>query len=290
LIITRAGKDSLHRKWLLPDEGQANFDLLVAAYHPDAMGRDSNGVRHIEISGTKVSGWQRLFAEHPELLDRYQYIALIDDDIEVTTEILNRCFAAGEKHNLSIWQPALSPDSYVTYAASLANPMLKLRYVNYVEMMCPFFSTEVLRACLPLFSLGLESGIDLIWCSIANEMNGKCAVIDEAIVRHTRPVGGMKAANGFVDRNYETDIYKCLDIFDMRWPSSVATGAVSKGGKTITSKLALTLLAAYSLCTVPTAPEGRLRRLRTATDHLRHQLTRPAYYGDRVIEKVKSLP
>jgi hypothetical protein len=253
------------------------------------MGRDDAHIRHVDIPGSKVSGWQSLFAKHPEILHQYKYIGLIDDDIEAKTESLNKCFDAGAQYNLSIWQPALLPDSYVTYAASLANPMLKLRYVNYVEMMCPFFSTEALRACLPLFSLGLESGIDLVWCSIANELNGKCAVIDEANVKHTRPVGRQKEANGFINRNYEADIYKCLDIFGMRWPSWVATGAVGKDGKAITSKLALSLLAAYPLCTVLTAPEGRLRRLRTASDHLRHQLTRSAYYGDRVVERVKAL-
>lgn len=278
LIIVRAGPSSLHANWL--EGGGAIFDVLVAAYHPDAMAEDTERVRHEFIPGAKVAGWNAVFGAHPELLDRYDRIALIDDDVDATAATFNACFKIGERYDLHIWQPALSPDSYITYAASLQNPHFVLRFCNYVEMMCPFFQSRLLKKVAPLFAMGFESGIDLIWCSIANESGGLCAVIDGCQVRHTRPVGRAKDLNGFVNRRYETDIYACLERFGMRWPSWVVTGAISRNDKFIGSNVLLSLSAASALSTLPAAPPGTRRyRTKAALDYLRHQATRPPYFG-----------
>jgi hypothetical protein len=245
------------------------------------MDADSDHVRHIEIPGAKVAGWSRLFARHPYLLDEYDAIALIDDDIETTVTAINSCFDLGRKYNLAIWQPGLSADSYVTYAASLANPSLDVRFVNCIEMMCPFFAANFLKTIVPLFSFGFESGIDLVWCSFAHERRLNCAVIDKISVKHTRPVGIRKDDNGFMgDRIYEDDIYACLRLFDMRWPPWVTLRAIDKQGRTVSSKVGLAMRAVAPFMTWLAAPQGsRLWRLKTAAIHLRHQIIRPAYYA-----------
>src|ERR1700722_15422469 len=92
LVLTRAGPSSLHRAWL---EGERNFDVLVAAYHPDAVNADADGLYHLYIPGSKVVGWSHVFKSQPELLARYRQIALIDDDIETTAETISRCFDFG---------------------------------------------------------------------------------------------------------------------------------------------------------------------------------------------------
>ena len=281
LIIVRAGANSLHSGWL--NGAAPAFDVLVAAYHPDAMSADTERVKHRFFAGSKVAGWRLVLGEQPDLLDRYERIALVDDDIAATAATFNRCFAIGEKYGLDIWQPALSGDSYITYAASLQHPQFQLRFCNYIEMMCPFFQARVLRKVAPLFSMGYESGIDLVWCSIANEDGGACAIVDECVVRHTRPVGVMKDLNGFIGRRYESDIYACLECFDMRWPSWVVTGAVSRNEKPIDSKFILSLSAAAPLLGLADAPPGARRyRLKAALDYLRHQLTRRPYFGTGV--------
>ena len=278
LIIVRAGPGSLHANWL--EGGGPVFDVLVAAYHPDAMAEDTERVRHKFLPGAKVAGWNAVLSDNPELLDQYDRIAFIDDDVDATTSTINKCFKVGERYALQIWQPALSADSYITYAASLRNPRFELRFCNYVEMMCPFFHTKLLKKIAPLFAMGFESGIDLIWCSIANENGGLCAVVDGCIVRHTRPVGRAKDLNGFVNRRYETDIYACLERFGMRWPSWVVTGAISRNDKFVRSNILLSMSAASALSTVPAAPPGTRRyRTKAALDYLRHQATRPPYFG-----------
>jgi len=278
LIIVRAGQKSLHPAWR--NGAEPTFDILVAAYDAAAMANDTESVRHELFPGAKVAGWNSILRDRPELLERYERIAFVDDDIAADAATFNRCFEVGERYGLHIWQPALSPDSYITYAASLQNPQFELRFCNYVEMMCPFFQAAALKRVAPLFSLGFESGIDLIWCSIANEDGGACAVVDECVVKHTRPVGRQKSQNGFVDRRYETDIYACLDQFGMRWPSWVVTEAISHNDKPVKSKLLLSLAAMFPLSTLAAAPPGTRRyRLKSALDYIRHQTTRPPYFG-----------
>ena len=156
LIIVRAGPGSLHANWL--KGGGPVFDVLVAAYHPDAMAKDTERIRHKFLPGAKVAGWNAVLNDHPELLDQYDRIAFIDDDVDATTSTINKCFKVGERYALQIWQPALSADSYITYAASLQNPRFELRFCNYVEMMCPFFHTKLLKKVAPLFAMGFEFG------------------------------------------------------------------------------------------------------------------------------------
>ena len=66
----------------------------------------------------------------------------------------------------------------------------------------------------------------------------------------------------------------------MRWPSWVVTGAISRNDKFVRSNILLSLSAASALSTVPAAPLGTRRyRTKAALDYLRHQATRPPYFG-----------
>jgi len=228
-------------------------------------------VEHLYLPGFKVAGWKEIFERKPELLADYRNIALIDDDIECDAGAISACFDAGERHGLAIWQPALSWDSYFTYAGTLANPHMALRFVSMVEMMCPFFTGDALRRALPLFAMGWESGIDLIWCSLLPEPRLHCAIVDAVTVRHTRAVGKDKDANGFVDTRYEDAIHACLDHFGMKWPSLIAYAGIDRHGRRLDQK-AVTLRSLALLKAVGQSPaDAALKRVLT---HLRHQVTR----------------
>jgi hypothetical protein len=281
LIITRAGRNSLHQGWI-SDPRQQNFDLLVAAYDPTIMSSNKQGLFYRYIPGPKISGWMKLFREDVTLLDRYERIALIDDDIQATSADLSRCFDVGTEFPLLLWQPSLTLDSYATYGATLRNNNFRLRFVNFIEMMCPFFSSAYLRELLPTLELGFESGIDLIWCSISDETARSFAIVDEVSVKHTRPVGQQKSMNGFVDRNYETDVRACLELFSTGWPACVASSGVSRHGDVVEPQFKVSMRTLSQILNIPRAPRGhRKDRLRYVSDHIRHQLTRkPAYVRD----------
>lgn len=265
------------------------FDVFVSAYHPAALSENTEHVRHLYVPGPKVAGWNATFRQSPELLDRYQKIALLDDDLEITTSALNKCFELGAKRNLSIWQPAFSWDSYVSYAGSLANPCFEMRFVNFVEMGCPFFSTDLLKHMLPLFALGFEFGIDLIWCSIAKEQGRQCAVVDQCVIRHPRPVGGQRELNGFIDFDYGKHIDECLKLFSMQRPWLVASGAITNGGRMISSRFLLALAAAVPFLTVFRAPPEKIPRIRIVRAYLKRQIIARPAYGEGVSQRLLAL-
>ncbi|WP_322015097.1 hypothetical protein [Paraburkholderia sp. J12] len=291
LVIVRAGKNSLHPGWM-EDRGNESpdFDLLVAAYDKEAMKDDTARIQYRFVPGSKVQGWNTVLREYGDLVSGYTRIALIDDDIDADTSTLNRCFAVGKAHDLSLWQPSLSHASFVTYGASLQNERFLLRHVNFVEMMCPFFKVSTLLQISPLFSLGFESGIDLIWCSIVRELGGTCAIVDACAVTHTEPVGGRKQLNGFVDKDYEDDIYRCLELFGMKWPSWVTEAGIDRTRNAKLDGVSLKFNSLRPLLKFYLAPRGsRLGRLKASFTHFRHQALRTPYYGADVLKRTNQL-
>lgn len=278
LVITRAGPKSLHERWLSP-ASERGFDLLVASYDPHSRPISAAGTFHRFVPGTKVQGWKVTLSDNDALISQYDYVALIDDDIDTDAASLTRLFAIGREEGLTIFQPSLTWNSYFTYAGTIRNPLFAFRCVNYIEMMAPFFSASALKQVAPLFDYGWESGIDLIWGSALPPEDRRFAIIDAVPIYHTRPVGALKEANGFVNRTYESDITASLDHFSMIWPSLVATAGRTTTGRWVGRLgLGLCVLVLLGLPFVSPAP-GTVRR---AFDHIRHQIFRRPNYSEGV--------
>lgn len=276
LVITRAGPKSLHERWLTPAKNR-DFDLLVASFDPNGRPSGAAGTFYRFIPGTKVQGWQITLSD--DFIDQYAYVALIDDDIDTDADSLSRLFALGAAQGFTIFQPSLSWDSYFTYAGTVRNPLFTFRRVNYIEMMAPFFAVHALRRIAPLFDYGWESGIDLIWGSALPPEDRRFAIIDAIPIRHTRPVGALKEANGFINRGYESDIEAALAHFRMDWPSLVATAGESSNGHAVGRwGLAWRVLALLAL-PFRSPTHGAVRR---TFDHIRHQWLRRPAYSDHV--------
>jgi hypothetical protein len=274
LVLVRAGRNSLHPKWV-KGNGIANFDLLVVSYEADAPVEGTSIPVH-HFPGRKIEGYNALFSCRQDLLEMYDYIAFFDDDLEIAKADINRLFEIGRKYKLDLFQPSLSWDSYFSYAATLTSGKFTLRYTNVVEMMCPVFSVPYLRRALPLFGLGYELGIDLIWSRLSDAPWFRFAVVDDVVVRHTRPVGASKvqhtsALHGVVDH----EIAVVLDRFGATFHGIVAYAAIDKGGKAVLSRL---LIAAASLrlwLAWFRSPMRPYHFTRFVSDYARHCLLRP---------------
>lgn len=280
LIIVRAGAKSLHPSWVDLSRPRS-FDLLVAAYSKDAPALHGEGITTLYVPGWKVKGFAQLFANSPQLLTDYRYIALIDDDIETDQDSLERCFALGEAASLRVWQPSLSWDSYFSHACVLTNPHFKRRYVNFVEMMCPFFEAEYLRKIGSLFELGYETGIDTVWSRFMKNSWLQAAVLDEVSVRHTRPVGMLKHHQGFgVDEAYDAKVAEVASLFGMRFGGGVAYAGVEHSGALTTNRAVLAYRALEIAPALRHTPMDRLTAGRLIAAFIRHTLTRMPKTGD----------
>ncbi len=243
LLISRIGRKSLHPGWI----GHGNdrsFDLFLSAYDTSIVDTSAPGIFFEHRPGRKVDGYAGLMRDHHDLLARYDYIAMFDEDLRCDSETLDRMFTICDRYALKIAQPSLSADSYFTYAGTVAQPGLTLRFVNYVEMMAPVFRRDVLPVLAPLYSMGYESGIDLIWCNLVYGGQQDFAIIDACSITHTEAVGSRKHENGFVDRRYEDDIHAILRRFGLPWLSLLPYAGITTGGVIIRNRA---LLFLYSL-------------------------------------------
>ncbi len=274
LLISRVGPHSLHPAWLAA-AGERGFDVLLSAYHADVPAPSDAGVVFEFRPGSKVAGYAGVLHAHAELISRYDYVALFDDDLLITSGDLRRLFDMVAANRLKIAQPALTHDSHFTFGALLSDAAFRLRFVNYIEMMCPIFRTDILRKIQPLFSMGYESGIDLIWCNLVASSPADFAVIDEICVRHTRPVGTFKAANGFSGaKRYEDDIYAILARFGLPWLSCVPYSGVRRDGSITDWRSAFFLSSLRLISAIGKGPGWRARA-RSIAVYWKHLIGRP---------------
>jgi len=275
LVISRIGAQSLHDVWLGHAEDRG-YDVLLSAYEASISESADDGVFFEFRPGTKVAGYGEVFRAHADMIACYDYVALLDDDLTLSPADLRKLFEICALHDFKIAQPSLTHDSHFTFAALLHDPNWRLRYVNYIEMMCPVFRRDVLQEIAPLYELGYESGIDLIWCNAVSTSLQDFAVIDDVQVRHTRPVGSLKSANGFVGaRRYEDDIHALLARFGLPWLSCLPYAGVRRGG-IVVRRRAPFLWSAIPLLFAIGRQRGWRQRARSVAVYWKHLLTRRA--------------
>lgn len=275
LVVVRAGRGSVHPGWL-DGAAPAEFDLLVASYEPGTPEVRHSQAYAVRSPGSKVAGYADLFRRHPELLERYDYIALFDDDIRIAQKDIERLFRIGRQFGLDLFQPALSHDSYFSYAATLAHRNFKLRFTNTVEMMCPVFSAAYLRRALPLFELGYETGIDLMWTRLSDDPWCRFAIVDEVVATHTRPVGARKDLQGFRhDEPYEEQMQAALTRFGVTFRGFVSYAGIDREGRPVRSRGLIAMHSVANWAAVLGTPLRKLHFARLATDFTRHCLFRP---------------
>ncbi len=234
-------------------EDDQTFDLMVLAYGPTTLAPDRGDFGYVHIPGPKVAGYGAFLRDHCDFIARYDQVALIDDDIKSNCYMLAKTFEIGRANNLRLWQPSLTWESYFSYASLLNQPGLhSIRYVNFIEMMCPFFKTSALAEIADIFQVGAETGIDILWSCVIGEDPWAVAVIDAVSVTHTRPVGLLKALNGFQGNSYDDYIFSLLNDFGVAsFPGAIPTGYPPSANPSVVMRLRLawgSLILAGALC------------------------------------------
>jgi hypothetical protein len=190
LTIVRAGNGSLHPSWLAGCDSRS-WDIVVSYFGDDPNRFRAPDVTRIDSKGPKWPALHALLQAHPELIARYDYIWLPDDDLATDMNTINRMFATCAELRLEAAQPSLTWDSYSTHLVTLRHENTLLRFTNFVEVMAPCLSSVMLSRTLPLFAENMSGwGIDFMWSKLADDPLRGIAVLDTVTVRHTRPIGG----------------------------------------------------------------------------------------------------
>ncbi len=181
LIIVAAGDESLHRLW-----GFGNFDIFIVYY-----GNETNRYRqsckyYHQDKGTKFALVSKLVDNFKDLISEYDAIFIPDDDLYITSSILNKFFELFHSYKLELAQPSII--GWASIPLTLHQPNTLLRYTNWVEIMCPCFSRNAFLKCISTFNETKSNwGIERLWNKNLNTPKDKIAIIDTTIVIHTRP-------------------------------------------------------------------------------------------------------
>lgn len=188
LAIFRSGPNSLHPHAVQRLASQ-NFDYALSWFgkEPPAVAADAAFVHMQE--GAKWPGLERTLIAHWDTIQKYRYIWLPDDDLLCVPEDVSRMFAICDDLQLDLAQPALTRDSYFTHAITLQHTAFQLRFTNFVEIMAPVLSADMLGRIFHTLKDNISGyGMDALWPRYSQI--GKVAIIDDTPVKHTRPVGG----------------------------------------------------------------------------------------------------
>ncbi len=189
LVLARVGDKTLHRTWLEDSTVERTWDLQLNSYAEDRSNAPDCDLPTIFDYGTKWDSIARHFGAFPELLDRYEYVMFPDDDLLLKTGDINRLFEIAVENDLTIAQPAMTIDSYLSYPIVLQMPGFQLRYSTFLESMACCVRSEYMRSLLPMFERHFTGwGTDLLWALLMEDPAYRAAIVDEVPMVHTRPL------------------------------------------------------------------------------------------------------
>lgn len=268
LVVVRAGKNSLHPKWL--DAGRhRNWDLVVSLYDPDARFDNGPDVPVVIQRGGKWDGLYALFSQS-DILDRYDYVWLPDDDINACSADIDAIFDSMRQYDLDVAQPSLTRNSYFTHFALMSCPGFVLRYTNFVEIMVPCLKVNLLRIVLEDFKYSMSGfGLDYIWCRLSDNPRYKAAIVDRVAVRHTRPIGrvlrSQMAKNGIIAEDEEQVLRSCYEVEGRIRPLIYAAlderGRLHQGCRRLGLAMAMAYLSVYRQFTVQESASSKILQL-----------------------------
>lgn len=260
LVIGRVGDKSLHKQWLEPASTERNWDLLLNSYGKDQTRVQDGDLPTVVDPGTKWDSIARHLLANPELLEQYTHVMLPDDDVLMTAGDINRMFEIVVEHGLTIAQPSLTYDSYITWPILLHVPGFKLRYCNYLESMACVVESQYLKSLLPMFEQHYTGwGTDLIWTMLMSDPAYQAAIIDEVQMTHTRPLYSGPIYNTFADRHVDPheEVRKLTGSFDNYPDAMIVYGGILEDGSALDASQAMRKNAAYLLENVYRSPSKK---------------------------------
>lgn len=142
----------------------------------------------------------------------YNYIGLLDDDQAINVSALNRLLEIADQHELDVFQPAVSADSYFSHSMFVQKNGLAPEPVHWVEIMSPFLRKEIFELGEAFYKSNISSyGVDRYLFPYLQKKLNRCntALIHEVCIRHLKPVtdGNKKFTNG-LDARQEGEVLR----------------------------------------------------------------------------------
>ncbi|MBA3437646.1 MAG: glycosyltransferase [Thermoleophilaceae bacterium] len=137
-----------------------------------------------QLGGGKFENLNRLLAAAPPL-GGYDWLFVVDDDVELAPRFLDRHIALCERLGLDLSQPAQTMRSHAAWRVTRRRPFSLARVTRYVEIgPVTAFTRPVAQALTPFPELRFGWGLDNHWGALAREHGWRLGVVDALPVRH----------------------------------------------------------------------------------------------------------
>ena len=241
LVFTSAGNKSALALWV---NGQRDFDLFCVYY---ASGKEEELSALSDYfachKGAKFPNLLWVYQNWPELIEQYERVLVLDDDLLLTADNINRHFSLHTEEKLWLSQLAFHHRGKVNHYINLARPFSYLRYTNFVEVNSPLFNIDMLLKFLQVYDAEVAGiGVDYWYSDLISRLDQsqeKIAIFDIIPCCNPRDQiakGGVReidTAISFQDRMKSWDVkaaklgiernYKKIEYRSKKPPSIFAT-------------------------------------------------------------------
>jgi|LakMenEpi03Aug12_release.lakeMendotaPanAssembly.Ray.scaffolds.fasta_scaffold190338_2 hypothetical protein len=188
LLFTSVGDNTNFYNYWLNDN--RNYDILCVYYGND----ENNYNKYTKLvdkiwkrKGSKFQNFHYIYINYRDLIDKYDRLFIVDDDIIMSTNDINNLFDISKKYDLWICQPSFTNDSKISHEITKYIPNNLLRYTNFVEVNTPVFSKYAITKFMEYYDpILIGWGIDYLYIwALGKNIKDKYAIID--IIKCTNP-------------------------------------------------------------------------------------------------------
>lgn len=165
-----------------------NLNRLLDASTPEVRWASTPDVRWAsapEVHG--APGPPDAPATHDALenLDGFDWLLVLDDDVELPRAFLDRFVFLCERFSLALAQPAHRLNSHAAWPQTRRRRGSVVRETRFVEIgPVTAFAHETFATLLPFPPLQMGWGLDAHWGALARERGWRCGVTDAVAIRH----------------------------------------------------------------------------------------------------------
>jgi GT2 family glycosyltransferase len=132
----------------------------------------------------KFENLNLLLRAHP--VDEYDWLLVIDDDVELSPGFLDRFLFLCERFQLLLAQPAHRLSSHAAWPVTRRRWRSVARETGFVEIgPVTAFARATFPVLLPFPELRMGWGLDAHWAALARRHGWRCGVIDAVSIRHS---------------------------------------------------------------------------------------------------------
>ena len=168
LVFTSAGNNSINfiKPWF---KSNRNYDIAIAWYGTDEDVRKELSKicdYMIDIKGGKFPNFKYFYYNNLNIINNYKGFWIVDDDISLESHKISKLFETLIKENLYILSPSFNTNGKISHKINIKNNRFLdpvkmsgekvkynkcIRYTNFIEMTCPFFSNDIIHIVIKDF-------------------------------------------------------------------------------------------------------------------------------------------